>query len=137
MRYLKKFLITEKIDLDELKKFCDNTLVYLTDVGFKFEISEIWEKYPTDGYVEICLKKSNDIFYWSEFKDDIIPFIEYLYDKYNCYERITIISKFNSSTQLEIANVELGDKKTEIIKDYLENLEIGYGISKIIFYINI
>ena len=63
-------------------------------------------------YIAILLRKfdgdRNDIFSWSDYKDDIIPFIEYLYEKYNCEERISIIDRFNSSTQLKIANPKLG-----------------------------
>lgn len=77
------------------------------------------------------------IFYWSHYKDDIIPFIEYLYDKYNCEGRISIIDRFNSSTQLKIANPKSGyHNKTEIIKD-LDSIKIDYPLSGIFFYINI
>ena len=68
----------------------------------------------------------------------MIPFIEYLYEKYNCEERISIIDKHNASTQLKIANPKLGyHNKTEIIKDYLERVKIDYLLSGIFFYINI
>jgi hypothetical protein len=139
MRYLKKFLITERVDLDELQKLCDNTLAYLIDEGFKIEINQFNGKgYNGNAYISILLKKPNDIFYWSEYKDDIIPFIEYLYEKYNCEERISLIDKHNASTQLKIANPKLGyHNKTEIKTNYLENLEIEYLLSGIFFYINI
>ncbi len=39
MKYLKRFLITERVDLDELQTTCDNTLAYLIDEGFKVEIN--------------------------------------------------------------------------------------------------
>jgi hypothetical protein len=138
MRYLKKFLITERVDLDELQELCDNTLAYLIDEGFKIEINQFNAK----GYIAILLRKKHgdrdDIFSWSEYKEDIIPFIEYLYEKYNCEERISIIDKFNASTQLKIANPKLGyHNKTEIIKDYLERIKIDYLLSGIFFYINI
>jgi hypothetical protein len=138
MKYLKKFLITERVDLDELQSFCDNTLVELIDEGFKVEINQFNGK----GYIAILLRKfhgdRNDIFSWSDYKDDIIPFIEYLYEKYNCEERISIIDKHNASTQLKIANPKLGyHNKTEIIKDYLERIKIDYLLSGIFFYINI
>ena len=138
MKYLKKFLITERVDLDELQTTCDNTLAYLIDEGFKVEINQFNGK----GYIAILLRKfhgdRNDIFSWSDYKDDIIPFIEYLYEKYNCEERISIIDKHNASTQLKIANPKLGyHNKTEIIKDYLERIKIDYLLSGIFFYINI
>jgi len=138
MKYLKKFLITEKVDLDELQELCDNTLAYLIDEEFKVEINQ----FNTKGYIAILLRKfhgdRNDIFSWSDYKDEIIPFIEYLYDKYDCEERISLIDKHNASTQLKIANPKLGyHNKTEIIKDYLERIKIDYLLSGIFFYINI
>ena len=138
MKYLKKFLITERVDLDELQTTCDNTLAYLIDEGFKVEINQFNAK----GYIAILLRKfdgnRSDIFSWSDYKDDIIPFIEYLYEKYDCDERISIIDKHNASTQLKIANPKLGyHNKTEIIKDYLERIKIDYLLSGIFFYINI
>ena len=139
MKYLKKFLITERIDLDELQTTCDNTLAYLIDEGFKVDIDQFnGKEYNGSAYIEILLRKPDDfIFYWSHYKDDIIPFIEYLYDKYNCEERISIIDRFNSSTQLKIANPKLGyHNKTEIIKD-LDSIKIDYPLSGIFFYINI
>jgi hypothetical protein len=138
MKYLKKFLITEGVDLDELQELCDNTLAYLIDEGFKVEINQFNAK----GYIAILLRKfhgnRNDIFSWSEYKDEIIPFIEYLYEKYNCEERISLIDKHNGSEYIKIANPKLGyHNKTEIKSNYLENLEIKYLLSGIFFYINI
>ena len=139
MKYLKRFLITERVDLNELQNFCDNTLAYLIDEGFKVDVKRYFANRFQSGYIEILLRKPDDfIFYWSHYKDDIIPFIEYLYDKYNCEERISIIDRFNSSTQLKIANPKLGyhNNKTEIIKD-LDSIKIDYPLSGIFFYINI
>jgi hypothetical protein len=138
MKYLKKFLITESVDLDELQTTCDNTLAYLIDEGFKVEINQ----FNTKGYIAILLRKfdgnRNDIFYWSEYKDEIISFIEYLYEKYNCEERISLIDKHNGSEYIKIANPKLGyHNKTEIKTNYLDNLEIKYLLSGIFFYINI
>ena len=138
MRYLKKFLITERVDLDELQELCDNTLVYLIDEGFKVEINKFSGKgYNGNAYISILLKKTNDIFYWSEYKDEIIPFIEYLYEKYDCEERISLIDRFNASIQIKIANPKLGYyNKTELIEN-LDEIEINYLLSGIFFYINL
>ena len=141
MKYLKRFLITERVDLDELQSFCDNTLAYLIDEGFKVEINQFNGKGHINKFL-ILLRKfdgnRSDIFYWSDYKDDIIPFIEYLYEKYNCEERISLIDKHNVSEYIKIANPKLGyHNKTEIKTNYLENLDIKYLLSGIFFYINI
>ena len=44
MKYLKKFLITEGVALDELQSFCDNTLVELIDEGFKVVVNQSKDK---------------------------------------------------------------------------------------------
>ena len=135
MKYLKRFLITERVDLNELQNFCDNTLAYLIDEGFKVDVNQ-------SGYITIFLRKydgnRSDIFSWSDYKDEILPFIEYLYDKYNCEERICLIDKYNASEYIKIANPKLGyHNKTEIKTNYLENLEIDYPLLGIFFFINI
>jgi len=138
MRYLKNFLITERVDLAELQELCDNTLAYLIDEGFKVQINQFSGKgYNGNAYISILLKKTNDIFYWSEYKDEIIPFIEYLYEKYDCEERISLIDRFNASIQIKIANPKLGYyNKTELIEN-LDEIEINYLLSGIFFYINL
>lgn len=133
MKYLKKFLIKESVDIEEVQDFCDNALAYLIDEGFSVEINQFNGK----GYISILLKIPNDVFYWSEYKDDIIPFIEYLYERYDCDRRISLIDKFNSSTQIKIANPKLGYyNKTELIGN-LDEIEIDYLLSGIFFYINL
>jgi hypothetical protein len=140
MKYLKKFLITEGVAIDELQSFCDNTLVELIDEGFKVVVNQSKDK-GNYYHTSILLRKfhgdRNDIFYWSDYKDDIIPFIEYLYEKYDCDERISIIDKYNSSTQLKIGEQKLGYyAKTEIIKD-LDSIKIDYLLLGIFFYVNV
>lgn len=137
MKYLKKFLITEGVALDELQSFCDNTLVELIDEGFKVVVNQSKDK----GNYSILLRKFHgdrvDVFSWSDYKDDIIPFIEYLYEKYDCDERISIIDKHNTSTQLKIGEQKLGYyAKTEIIKD-LDSIKIDYLLLGIFFYVNV
>jgi len=130
MKYIKKFLIKESVDIEEVQDFCDNALAYLLDEGF--EVST----YNGSTYISILLKIPKDLFYWSEYKDDIIPFIEYLYKKYDtCDERISLIDKFNSTTQIKVANTVSGIR-TELI-DNLDEIEIDYLLSGIFFYINL
>lgn len=136
MKYLKKFLITEKVDVDELQNFCNDNLAFLIDEGFKVEINQFNAK----GYIAILLRKfdGNKIFNWSDYKEDIISFIEYLFEKYECEERINIIDKHDGSEYIKIANAKLGyHNKSEVKLKYLENLDITYPISGIFFYIKL
>ena len=134
MKYLKKFLITEKVNIDNLQKFCDDSLAFIIDEGFNIYINEF-----TD-YISILLKNDNNLFKWDDYKNDIIPFIEYLYEKYDCEERICFFDKYDDSHSVKIANPKLGYyNKTELKPNYLESLEIeiDYMLKGIFFYIKL
>ena len=97
MKYLHKF--NENKDgvnnsLIEIKNLCNANLAYLIDEGFKLDFLEsiatknrISEKiYKT---VRILLKKDStnrDIFRWDDIKDDFIPSIIMLSEKYKLSE---------------------------------------------------
>jgi hypothetical protein len=135
MKYLKKFLLTEKIDINELQNFCSDNLAYLIDEGFEFKIKD------GNGYTYITISKNHFeqlsnyyTFEWNEIKEDIIPFIIYLYDKYNFDHNMNIYDRHGVSEFIKISQSKLGFyKKSEININYLENLDIDYPITKIIF----
>ena len=90
MKYLKKYKLFEDNLSDELEleiaELCYNQLAYLfDDSGFKYNISS------EDDYTVLELDYDDedaDIygFDWHFVKDEIIPFIEILDDKYNLME---------------------------------------------------
>ena len=118
MKYIKKFLIKESVDIEEVQDFCDNALAYLLDEGF--EVST----YNGSTYISILLKIPKDLFYWSEYKDDIIPFIQILKD--NGYEFTKLIlNTWYFGTKEYTLNDVLNDKPSEIDNtNQLMNLNI-------------
>jgi len=89
MKHLKSF--NEKISHDELKQFCGDYLIYLTDEGFDVEIRKNY-----DGkYYSISIDKTIDeglqIFEYNDIKDYFIPFLQLLNDNYKIIDNVTFI----------------------------------------------
>lgn len=108
MKYLRSFNESiDSIDINELQKFCNDTLVYLKDDGFEIVIKEqtidndIKNRYNKvknnrtgrEQVIRIGISKSDykrigkaskgTLFEWNDVKDDLIPFLELLRDKGN------------------------------------------------------
>jgi hypothetical protein len=79
MKHLRRFDESLK---DELQDFCDTYLAYLIDEGFKVRIS----KFEGDDYHQIMLGTSEPRnFLWSEVKDQVLPFLHFLFKDYELY----------------------------------------------------
>lgn len=79
MKHLRKFNESLK---EELLDFCETNLAYLLDEGFKVRIS----KFEGDDYHQIMLGTSEPInFLWSEVKDQVLPFLHFLFKDYELY----------------------------------------------------
>lgn len=113
MKYLKNFneAITE---IDELQQFCEEHLTYLLDNNeFEFEVRDdiYGKKWSKIKYI-IHLRKPKTGFYWNEVKDNFIPFLFLLNDKFNINRNevnFLISTKFNDSKYFLIDDV-LNDK---------------------------
>jgi hypothetical protein len=73
---------------EELQDFCDTHLAYLIDEGFKVRIS----KFEGDDYHQIMLGCAtdgsgygNNNRLWSEMKDQVLPFLHFLFKDYELY----------------------------------------------------
>jgi hypothetical protein len=99
MKYLRKFkediILYDKLrkeKTEELRKLSKNYLSYIIDNGFDIGIR------PTGGiYIgkqnnggNMITEKEFQEFNWDEIKDDFIPFLNLLCDKYNIDKNITI-----------------------------------------------
>ena len=84
MKYLKKFNESNSNKVEEIKKFCNENLAYLLDVGFELRCYENIFTFKTVEYpLTIHLsKRTNGIFKWSEIVDDFVPFLQILNSKY-------------------------------------------------------
>ncbi len=86
------------------------------------------------------MKESKNTFYWNDYKEDIIPFITYLYDKYNFdskieFHGVTYVgrkSKGSTSDIIEIAGPEFSFyKRNRLNLDKLEEIDIKYELFRI------
>lgn len=89
MRYLRKF---NESTNDDLQSFCEDNLAYLIDEGFKVKVEESYFK-----RAKITIHKFSfpiwTKFTWDDVKDDVIPFLEILKDKYGFFEDIKFVSE--------------------------------------------
>ena len=89
MRYLRRF--NESIT-DDLQSFCNDNLAYIIDEGFRVKV----DRYE-DNQVKIEIHKfyfpNWTKFTWDDVKDDVIPFLDILRDKYSFFEDIKFVSE--------------------------------------------
>ena len=79
MKHLRSFNESLK---EELLDFCETYLAYLIDEGFKVRIS----KFEGDDFHQIMLGTSEQAnFLWSEVKDQVLPFLHFLFKDYELY----------------------------------------------------
>lgn len=76
MKYLKRFNESNDVFIDKLEDFCEKNLAYLLDDGYYFNISD------NGDYSKIRITNRGKDIIWDNFKDDFLPFLELLEDKY-------------------------------------------------------
>ena len=82
MKHLKRFNedINQLSSLNELQDFCETNLAYLMDDGAEIEVVE-----DKRGNVKICIslaKEASNRVHWDQIKDQMIPFLIRLTNKY-------------------------------------------------------
>lgn len=112
MRYLKLY---ENFDnFSNIKDFCEENLISLTDEGFELQI------YSSDSGHHIWLLLDDDLdnntFKWVDIKDEFIPFLIKLNTYYNISEHST--GKFIIFTERSIKDYF---KYDDIIEDDMSN----------------
>ena len=96
MKYLRSFnesdVLLDMIGItDDLEIFCKENLAYLIDEGFKVNVDRT--------YKEVKIQIHNFYFpnwtkfTWDDVKDDVIPFLEILREKYSFFEDIKFVSE--------------------------------------------
>jgi hypothetical protein len=78
MKHLRRFNESLKEDLQD---FCETYLAYLIDEGFKVRIS----KFEGDDYHIMIGTSKQANFLWSEVKDQVLPFLHFLFKDYELY----------------------------------------------------
>jgi hypothetical protein len=77
MKHLRRFNESLK---EQLQDFCETNLAYLIDEGFRVSIS----KFDGDDYHQIMIGL-NENRLWSEMKDQVLPFLHFLFKDYELY----------------------------------------------------
>jgi len=110
MRYLRKFNESTDGGFSDFKKFCEYSLAYLIDDGFRVKVD------AEDDTLSILIHKFSfpnwTNFTWDDVKDDVIPLLEVLKEKYYFNENISFIGE-----DLNYNNFYLSYKYDNILND--------------------
>jgi hypothetical protein len=110
MRYLRKFNESADGGFSDFKKFCEDSLAYLIDDGFRVKVD------AEDNTLSILIHKFSfpnwTNFTWDDVKDDVIPLLELLKEKYYFNENISFIGE-----DLNYNNFYLSYKYDNILND--------------------
>ena len=84
MKYLKKY--NESVSFEnQLETFCKENLAYLIDEGYYVGLDEEVED---EDYLRITFTNMGKNFNWNDIKEDFIPFLELLKEKYEIWDPI-------------------------------------------------
>ena len=121
MKYLKKFNESNTLDVEDVKSFCNQYLAYLLDdKSFNLDIYDntIFDD-GDDGGNEIeivlyCPSNHDPYFtelsrYWRDIKDDFIPFLNVLNDRYPGLNKKIGISSKNDGPGHDFNLINLDD----------------------------
>ena len=126
MKFIKKFN-ESKIDLQDVKKYCNECLAYLIDEGFVVYVTS-----PSDafGYEVELRKEPYQSFNFDTIKEDFLTFLEAIHDKYE----ILTLQRTNPN------NIKVNGLRSngEYLMDDLidEKVSVEFPILSIIFRIN-
>mgnify|MGYP003478237252 FL=1 len=100
MIYLKKFNeVNDPYDdyINKLEKISNDSLAYLIDEGFIISIKDNKVNYDSIE-IKISKNRTDSYFKWSEVKDDIIQFLEFISESYELEdEPINFVENFSNS----------------------------------------
>lgn len=125
MKHLKPFNESKENLQQEVKDFCDNSLVYLLDDGFNITVMNT-QKHPESGHLIVTLGMPGPSsrfvpFSWDQVKDYYIPFLQILVRRYEL-----ILDPVQSSTNGYVGfNTEMGMKYLsldQVINDKVERV---------------
>jgi hypothetical protein len=118
MRYLRKFNESTDGGFSDFKKFCEDSLAYLIDDGFRVKVD------AEDITLSILIHKFSfpnwTKFTWDDVKDDVIPLLEVLKEKYYFNENISFTGE-----DLYYNNFYLSYKYDDILND---NFPLGKDV---------
>ena len=127
MKYIKRF--NESIGNSELEELCSGYLAYLLDDGrFKLAVStkrgvsSITYDVEDINYITIERVQQSgrytDIFYWNNIKDDIIPLITILRNKYD-HVGLKLITNNYAKIRVDIDRLEVVKYNTDRLRSII------------------
>jgi hypothetical protein len=121
MKYLKSF--NESLNdyehyefRDDITNFAEERLVSLLDEGFRLKIYDAVSKNVAIGFtIWLCKSDYNDSsFKWDDIKDDYIPFLQLISNKYKLLKFSTDVVRFNLGSKY---NVNMKDLSLQDVID--------------------
>jgi hypothetical protein len=125
MKFIKKFN-ESKIDLQDVKKYCNECLAYLIDEGFVVYVTS-----PGFYYYQIeFIKETKQSFSFDVIKDDFLTFLEAIQNKYE------ILGLERTNTYNIVINGIKSGKQYYYMDLIDENFSVDFPIHSIIFRID-
>jgi len=124
MKYLKSFneslndyeklLIKYYEFRDDITNFAEERLVSLLDEGFRLKIYDAVSKNVAIGFTIWLCKSDDSSFKWDDIKDDYIPFLQLISNKYKLLKFSTDVVRFNLGSKY---NVNMKDLSLQDVID--------------------
>lgn len=120
-----KYMNEAKVDYSEFKELCEAYLSYISDMGFIVRVVQ----FESESAIFIRSNSENSDYSWNDIKDDLIPFLTILNNKYKMSD-----IKFGY-TRSDLASYKIND----IINDSIDIDHISNRIrpGSTLYYIEI
>ena len=141
MKYLKRIFET-KINVDELKDFCEGSLAFLMDEGFEIQFIDLKTSIRIElsrNIIDSSMMKINDrqLFMWNDIKDDYISFIHKISKIYQVNNLIDISYYSEEDYRMNGRKVQIDSIPISVFNDKNINLINSTTISNKLITISI
>jgi len=141
MKYLKRIFET-KINVDELKDFCEGSLAFLMDEGFEIQFIDLKTSIRIElsrNIIDSSMMKINDrqLFMWNDIKDDYISFIHKISKIYQVNNLIDITYYSEEDYRMNGRKVQIDSIPISVFNDKHINLINSTTISNKLITISI
>lgn len=141
MKYLKRIFET-KINVDELKDFCEGSLAFLMDEGFEIQFIDLKTSIRIElsrNIIDSSMMKINDrqLFMWNDIKDDYISFIHKISKIYQVNNLIDISYYSYEDYRMNGRKVQIDSIPISVFNDKNINLINSTTISNKLITISI
>lgn len=122
-KHIKPF--KESINIGELKTFCTDHLAYLLDIGFRVMVDDNYMTIFNDNKGRAWNERT---FIWNDVKDDIIPFLIIIKEKFN-YKTVYLDYYMDENGPNFLAGINTSKLDIDnLINDSIEDIKIANNI---------